>query len=506
MAAFEKVLIANRGEIAVRVIRALREMGIPSVAVYSEADRKSLHVLLADEAVAIGPAPAAQSYLVAQNLIDAARRTGAGAIHPGYGFLSENPDFAVRVRDAGLVFIGPPAEAIAAMGDKAEAKARVKAAGVPVVPGSEGVVGDDEAKRVAREIGYPVLLKAAKGGGGKGMRVVHSEAELEGALRLTRGEAGSAFASTDLLVEKLIVGPRHVEAQIIADEKGRTVFLGERECSLQRRHQKVIEEAPCSLLGAAQRESLGAIAVKAAQSVNYVNAGTCEFLLGSDGSFYFLEMNTRLQVEHPVTELTAGVDLVHEQIRVAQGEALTLPARIEPRGHALECRVYAEDPAHGFRPSAGTIRFLRMPSGPGVRVDAGMYEGFDVPIYYDPMLAKIIVQGANREEARRRMLRALIETRIEGVATNIPYLRWILCQDDVLSNQVDTGWLERVHPRYLAHHSAAKRSEDVAVVAATLFAHQDSARRSARAGESAPGLSLSPWVSVGRARAGRTPR
>ncbi len=503
---FDKVLIANRGEIAVRVLRALREMGIRSVAAYSEADRKSLHVLLADEAAPIGPAPAAQSYLDIGRILDAAKRTGAQAIHPGYGFLSESAAFAAACRDAGLAFIGPTAEAIAAMGDKAEAKSRVKAAGVPVVPGSDGAVDDAGARRAAREAGYPVLLKAAKGGGGKGMRVVRSEAEMDAALRLTRGEAKSAFASDEVLVEKLVESPRHVEAQVLADAHGRTLFLGERECSLQRRHQKVVEEAPCALLDPERRAELGRIAVKAAESVGYVNAGTVEFLLAPDGSFYFLEMNTRLQVEHPVTEMTTGIDLVQEQVRVAAGMRLALPDRIEPRGHAIECRIYAEDPAHGFRPSAGSIGFLRLPAGPGVRTDAGVYEGFQVPVYYDPLLAKIVAHGATREEARRRMQRALVETRIEGPATNIPYLRWILDEPDVVENRVDTGWLERHHGRYSAPGVGPVRREEVAVIAATLFAHREAARRGAAGAPPPNGNGLSPWVRAGRAAGGRRSR
>jgi acetyl-CoA carboxylase biotin carboxylase subunit len=391
------------------------------------------------------------------------------------------------------------------MGDKAEAKARVRAAGVPVVPGSDGVVTDAEARRIAATIGYPILLKAAAGGGGKGMRAVRAEGELDSALRLARGEADSAFGSSDLLVEKLIEGPRHVEAQIIADTHGRTMFLGERECSLQRRHQKVVEEAPCSLLDAERRAALGTIAVKAAESVGYVNAGTVEFLLAPDGAFYFLEMNTRLQVEHPVTEETTGIDLVREQIRVAAGLPLELPQRIEPRGHAIECRIYAEDPAHAFRPSAGRIRFLRLPGGPGIRNDAGVYEGFQVPIHYDPMLAKIVAHGATREIARRRMLRALVETRVEGPSTNIPYLRRILEDGDVVENRIDTGWLERHHARLAPSGSERDRREETAVVAAAIFAHRDASKPAGGPdeGAGANGEALSPWVREGRARRGR---
>jgi acetyl-CoA carboxylase biotin carboxylase subunit len=499
---FEKVLIANRGEIAVRVVRALREMGIRSCAVYSEADRKALHVLLADEAVPIGPPAAADSYLRMDRILEAARRVGAQAIHPGYGFLSENADFSAACEAEGIRFIGPPPSAITAMGDKAEAKEAVSRNGVPVVPGSLEPVGDAEAKGLAAGIGYPVLLKAAKGGGGKGMRAVRQESELASALKLVRGEAKASFGSDDLLIEKLVLNPRHVEAQILADEHGRTVFVGERECSVQRRHQKVIEEAPSPSLGDERRAEFGRVAVKAAESVGYRNAGTVEFLLAEDGSYYFLEMNTRLQVEHPVTEETTGVDLVKEQLRIAAGEKLTLPDRIEPRGHAIECRIYAEDASKGFMPSVGTIRYHRQPNGAGIRVDSGIYLGFEVPIHYDPMLAKLITRGATREEARRRMNSALIEYRIEGPTTNIPFLRWIINHDDYVENRVHTGWLE---PRQGDYHPLGigfGKRDDVAVIAAALYMHRSAraASRSAADGAGADTAGLAPWVRVGRAR------
>jgi acetyl-CoA carboxylase biotin carboxylase subunit len=499
---FDKVLIANRGEISARVARALREMGVRSVAVYSDADRKALHVLLADEAIRIGAAPAAESYLRIDRILAAAKSTGAQAIHPGYGFLAENAAFADACAQAGLAFIGPPASAILTMGDKAEAKEKVSAAGVPVVPGSTGPVGDEEARTIAGEIGYPVLLKAAKGGGGKGMRAVTKEADLRQALRLTRGEAESSFGSPEILIEKFLENPRHVEAQIIADAHGRTVFVGERECSLQRRHQKVIEEAPSPSLGDERRSEFGEVAVKAAEAVGYVNAGTVEFLLAPDGSYYFLEMNTRLQVEHPVTEMTTGVDLVREQVGVAAGEKLSLPPRMEPRGHAIEARIYAEDPAKGFLPSAGAITFLRLPSGPGIRNDEGIYQGFEVPIHYDPMLAKLIAWGTDREEARTRMLRALLEYRIEGPVTNIPYLRWILSEDDYVENRVHTAWLERNQSRFEHKDGSRERRHRIAVVAAAIHAHETAQSASfgqARA-DDAGGDGLSPWVRVGRSR------
>jgi len=503
---FEKVLIANRGEIAVRVIRACREMGIRSCAVYSAADRKALHVLLADEGVQIGAAPASESYLVIDRILAAARKVGAQAIHPGYGFLAENSTFSAACEEAGIAFIGPGPDAITAMGDKAVAKTTVRKAGVPVVPGSAEPVGDAEAKRIAKEIGYPVLLKAAKGGGGKGMRTVKAPGDLASALRLTRGEASASFGSDELLVEKLVENPRHVEAQIIADRHGRTVFVGERECSVQRRHQKVVEEAPSPSLGDERRAEFGDVAAKAAASVGYVNAGTVEFLLAPNGDYYFLEMNTRLQVEHPVTEMTTGIDLVKEQLRVAAGEKLHLPERIEPRGHAIECRVYAEDAARGFLPSVGKIRFLREPAGPGVRNDSGVYAGFDVPVHYDPLLAKLVTWGVDREEARQRARAALVEYRIEGPTTNIPFLRWILSHPDFVENRIDTRWLERVQGSYRHTGIGFGKRDDLAAIAAAIHAHRTSATASLGSGDGRDdGGGLSPWVRVRRAQSlGRT--
>jgi acetyl-CoA carboxylase biotin carboxylase subunit len=498
---FDKVLIANRGEIAVRVIRALREMGIRSCAVYSDADRRALHVLLADEAVRIGPPPAAESYLVQERILDAARKVGAQAIHPGYGFLSENAGFSAACADAGIAFIGPRPEAIAGMGDKAQAKTRASGAGVPVVPGSSEPVGDDEARRVAGDIGYPVLLKAMHGGGGKGMREVRRPEELAAALRLTRGEARSSFGSDELLVEKLVENPRHVEAQIIADHHGRTVFVGERECSIQRRHQKVIEEAPSPSLGDERRADFGRVAVKAAESVGYTNAGTVEFLLSPDGAYYFLEMNTRLQVEHPVTEMTTGTDLVKQQIRVAAGEKLTLPDTPAPRGHAIECRICAEDPSRSFLPSVGRIRYLREPAGPGVRNDSGIYAGFDVPVHYDSMLAKMIVWGAGRREAIARAQAALIEYRVEGPVTNIPFLRWILAHPDYAENRVHTRWLEQVQGGFEHIGVGYGKREQVAVIAAAIHAFRQQASASRRAATDGAGEGALPaWVAAGRAR------
>jgi acetyl-CoA carboxylase biotin carboxylase subunit len=373
---------------------------------------------------------------------------------------------------------------------------------VPVVPGSLEPVSDKDAKKLAAEIGYPVLLKAAKGGGGKGMRAVRSEEELAGALRLVRGEAASSFGSDDLLVEKLVLNPRHVEAQILADHHGRTVFVGERECSVQRRHQKVVEEAPSPSLAADRRAAFGDVAVKAAEAVGYVNAGTVEFLLSEDGSYYFLEMNTRLQVEHPVTEMTTGVDLVKEQLKIAAGEKLTLPDRLEARGHAVECRIYAEDASRNFMPSVGRIHFQRTPAGPGVRNDSGVYAGYDVPIHYDPMLAKLITWGTTREEAIRRGNSALMEYRIEGPTTNIPFLRWILNHPDFQGNRVDTRWLERVQEDYHPLGIGQGKRDDVATIAAAIHAHRTASQAGAagRDGQGGEASGLSPWVRVGRAR------
>ncbi|MEO8624436.1 MAG: acetyl-CoA carboxylase biotin carboxylase subunit, partial [bacterium] len=408
---FRKVLVANRGEIALRVIRACRELGVRSVAVYSEADARAPHVREADEAVLLGPAPSSESYLKGDAIIAAALRTGAEAIHPGYGFLSEREWFARVVRDAGLVWIGPPAEAIAAMGSKTAARELAIAAGTPVVPGTTTALRDaDEAAAVADHFGYPVLLKAAAGGGGKGMRVVHARDELAAALASAQREAKNAFGDDAVYVEKYIVGPRHVEIQVLGDHHGTMLHLGERECSVQRRHQKMIEEAPSVAVSAELRARMGAAAVAAAKAAGYTNAGTCEFLLDASGAFYFLEMNTRIQVEHPVTELVTGIDLVQWQLRIASGERLPFTQEeITPRGWAIECRITSEDPANSFLPSTGRVQYLHVPSGPGVRWDSGIEMGSDISLYYDPMLAKLIVWAPTRAEAVERMHRALLE-------------------------------------------------------------------------------------------------
>ncbi len=444
-----KVLVANRGEIAVRVMRGLRDMGIASVAVYSDADRAALHVRMADEAVRIGEPPPAASYLKIDALLAAARATGADALHPGYGFLSENSDLPEACDAAGLRFIGPPASAMRLMGEKTAARARMKAAGVPVVPGSDGAVADvDAAVAAARAIGFPLLLKAAYGGGGKGMRVVRGEGELAAAFRQTMGEAASAFGRGDVFLERWVERARHVEVQVLADAHGNVIHLGERECSIQRRHQKLVEESPSVAVTPELRARMGEAAVRAAQAAGYVNAGTVEFLLEPSGHFYFLEMNTRLQVEHPVTELVTGLDLVREQVRIAEGHPLALAqADVRARGWAIECRITAEDPERGFTPSVGTIRALRFPAGPGVRNDAGIYPGYTVPIYYDPLLAKLIVWGPDRETAIARLTRALDEYVIAGLPTSLAFHRWLVRDEAFRAGDLSTAFVaERYRP------------------------------------------------------------
>ncbi len=467
---FRKVLVANRGEIAVRIVRALGESGIASAVVYSDADRRALPVLLADEAYRIGPAPSAESYLKAEVIAELAAEIGADAVHPGYGFLAENARFAELCAAAGVAFIGPPPGAIAAMGSKIESRRRMRDAGVPVVPGGEEALPSLEAAvSRAAEIGYPVMLKASAGGGGKGMRLVGSEADLAAAYRTVRSEAAASFGDDALYLEKYLRDPRHVEIQVLADAKGTTVSLGERECSLQRRHQKVVEEAPSPAVGPELRRAMGEAAVTAARAVGYVNAGTCEFLLDGDGRFYFLEMNTRLQVEHPVTEMVTGIDLVRAQLEVAQGQPLPAALHaVEPRGHAIEVRLYAEDPYRNFAPSPGTITRLRWPQGPGVRVDAGVAEGSEVPIFYDSMLAKLIVWGPDRDQAIARLRRALVELRLEGVHTGAPLFRALVEDPDFLAGRLDNGMLDRkLAAGELAVRAAAGDGE-IAVLAAAL--------------------------------------
>jgi acetyl-CoA carboxylase biotin carboxylase subunit len=504
----KKVLIANRGEIAVRTLRGLHEMGIAGVAVYSEADRRSLHVLLADEAYPIGPAPSRESYLKAEALVDLAVRIGADGIHPGYGFLSENANFARLCRDAGVTFIGPSPEAIAAMGSKVESRRLMMAAGVPVVPGGKDPLPDLESAAAAAEtIGYPVMLKAASGGGGKGMRMIPGLPELAAAYRGARSEAAASFGDDSVYMEKYIENPRHVEIQILGDLHGRVVSLGERECSVQRRHQKVVEEAPSIAVTPELRRRMGEAAVAAASAVGYSNAGTVEFLLAKDGSFYFLEMNTRLQVEHPVTELVTGIDLLRAQVRVAEGHPLGPEveniADTGPRGHAIEVRLYAEDPWNRFTPSPGRIERLRLPQGPGVRNDFGVYEGAEVTIHYDPMLGKLIVWAADRERALERLARALSELRIEGIRTNISLFEALLADPDFRSGNLDIGMLDRKLAAGDLQPSHEGRHADLPLVAVAL-AHFEGSQRTRAAAPGAAGEAgsrRSRWGAVARREA-----
>jgi len=443
---FRKVLIANRGEIALRVIRACRELRISTVAVFSEADRDSLHVRLADESVCIGPPPAMQSYNHVARLISAAEVTGADAIHPGYGFLSENAHFAEVCGSCGFVFIGPTPEMIRKMGDKAEARRTMAAAGLPVVPGSDGTLESVEAAlEIAKQINFPVIIKAAAGGGGRGMRVAWDEKQLRAGLGIAQAEAGSAFNNNAVYIEKFIIRPRHIEFQIFGDTHGNLIHLGERECSVQRNHQKLIEESPSPFLSETKRREVGALAVRGAGTIGYVNAGTIEFLFDQDGSFYFMEMNTRIQVEHPVTEEVTDLDLVKEQIRVAAGEKLSVAQdEVEWRGHAIECRINAEDHEHGFRPSPGQITYWYKPGGPGIRVDSHVYAGYTVPSHYDSMIGKLIAYGKDRPEALRRMEIALEEIIVDGIKTTVPFHRMALRDPRFQAGDLDTHFVERL--------------------------------------------------------------
>ncbi len=474
----QKVLIANRGEIAVRIIRACREMGIRSVAVYSDADARAPHVREADEAVHIGGAAASESYLVGERIIEVARQVGAQAIHPGYGFLSEREWFSRAVRDAGLVFIGPPPEAIAAMGSKTAARQLAEKADVPIVPGTTEALADAaEAQTIAERFGYPVLLKAAAGGGGKGMRVVRAPDEMASALETARREAKNAFGDDSVYVEKYIVGPRHVEIQVLADDHGRCVSLGERECSVQRRHQKMIEEAPSVAVTPEVRRAMGDTAVRMAKAAGYRNAGTCEFLLDRDGNYYFLEMNTRLQVEHPVTEFVTGIDLVQWQLRVAAGEAIPDAfEQLTPNGWAIECRITSEDPNNGFLPSTGRISYLHLPAGPGVRWDGGIEVGSEIGLFYDPMLAKLIVWAADREAAVNRMHRALMELAVDGIETSRDFHLRVMEDEEFRRGDIEIQWLERRLASLIAVRPPADATR-VAAIAGALLAERDRAAR-----------------------------
>ncbi|MBL8228347.1 MAG: acetyl-CoA carboxylase biotin carboxylase subunit [Bryobacterales bacterium] len=491
---FRKVLVANRGEIACRVIRALREAKIQSVAVYSDADRASLAVRMADEAVHIGPSISAESYLRISRILDAARQTGAEAIHPGYGFLSENANFADACHAVGLVFIGPSGDSISKLGSKTAARQLAIAAGVPVVPGTEQAVTNvEEARRIVRDIGYPVLLKASAGGGGKGMRRVDREADLESALRDAASEAERSFKSDAVYIEKLVSKPRHIEIQVLGDQHGHMIHLGERECSIQRRHQKVIEESPSPVMlqYPELREAMGEAAVKVARAAGYYNAGTCEFLVDSNRNFYFLEMNTRLQVEHPITELVTGFDLVQWQLKIASGQRLTLKQRdVRWRGSAIECRVYAEDPSMNFLPSPGRILQLREPSGPGVRLDSGVYPGWTVPMEYDPLLAKLAVWAEDRPTAIARLERAIDEYSVAGIKTNLSFFRQLLADPEFAAGNLHTGFIEE----FFARQSEQPPSKELLQLAAYTAALHDSRKRAAPKSAS---QDVSRWRSSG---------
>lgn len=443
---FKKILIANRSEIAVRIIRACKELGIKSVAVYSQADENSLHVHMADEAICIGPAQSKDSYLNTQAIISAAEVTGADAIHPGYGFLAENAEFAEICKECNIQFIGPSAQVIRMMGDKARAKETMKKAGVPVVPGSDGIVDNVETGlKIARETGFPIIMKAVAGGGGKGMRLVREESEFENAFLMARAEAEASFNNKDLYIEKYIEKPRHIEIQVLGDNYGNILHFGERECSIQRRHQKLLEEAPSSFVSEKLRKKMGEVAIKGSKAVNYNSAGTIEFLMNKNHEFYFMEMNTRIQVEHPVSEIVNDFDLIKGQIKVAANEKLTLEQKdIKIKGHAIECRINAEDPSNNFIPSPGKLESLNFPGGPGIRIDSHIYQGYTVPPYYDSLLAKIIAYGATREEALIRMNRALDEFEVEGVKTTAPFHKFVINNDNFKNGNFDTHFLEEI--------------------------------------------------------------
>ena len=495
---FKKILIANRGEIAVRVVRACRELGISPVVVYSDVDRASLHVRKADEAYHIGPATASESYLNMPKLLDVARKSGAEAIHPGYGFLSENALFNRACREAGIKFIGPTPEAMELMGSKTRARQTMEKAGVPFVRAPKGLDSLEQASEIAAKIGYPVMLKAAGGGGGKGMREVRTPKELASALEQAKSEAMRSFKDDEVYIEKLIVNPRHIEVQILGDEHSNLVYLGERECSVQRRHQKVLEESPSAFVDSEMRRRMGETAVRVGKAAGYSNAGTVEFLVDEQKNFYFLEVNARLQVEHPVTEFVTGLDLVHLQIRIADGEKLPVKQEeVAVRGHAIECRVYAEDPDNNYMPSPGTITRLLQPSGPGIRRDSGVYEGWTVPIDYDPLLAKVIGYASTRQEAIARLDRAMYEYFVGGIKTNISLFRRILRDPDFIAGKINTGYLDRLLERGSGEAPEARaRDSRVAALAAALFTQMENG--SVAAGEKVNGTAASHWKRAAR--------
>ena len=480
----KKILVANRGEIALRVLRSARELGIKTVAVFSEADRNALHVRYADEAVCIGPAPSSSSYLCGDKIIAAAKQLKADAIHPGYGFLSENSDFAKNVKAAGIIFIGPSAEAIEIMGSKLAAKKAVSKYGIPMVPGTDEAIGDvEKAKSLAKTIGYPILIKASAGGGGKGMRIVEGEKDFEAQMERAVSEAKSAFGDGAVFVEKYITSPKHIEIQVLGDQQGNIIYLFERECSIQRRHQKVVEEAPSPVVSPEMRKAMGEAAVKVAKACNYYGAGTVEFILDEKLNFYFLEMNTRLQVEHPVTEAITGIDLVKQQIYIAEEKALTIKQeKLAINGHAIEIRVYAEDPKNNFLPDIGKLLTYTRPQGPGIRVDDGFEQGMDIPIYYDPMIAKLIVHGKDREEALQRMRRAIEEYDISGIETTLPFCFFVMNHEQFISGKFDTKFVENYFsPEKLDMNANANELKVAAALAGHLFNQHK--------GEAAPQLS-----------------
>ncbi|GAB4127827.1 MAG: acetyl-CoA carboxylase biotin carboxylase subunit [Raineya sp.] len=480
MRKIKKLLVANRGEIAVRVMRSAKEMGIETVAVFSTADRKALHVRYADQAVCIGEAPSSESYLRGDKIIEVAQQVGADAIHPGYGFLSENANFAKAVQAAGLIFVGPPIEAIEVMGSKLAAKEAVKHFDVPMVPGTAGAITDvREAKKIAKEIGYPVLIKASAGGGGKGMRVVENQEEFEEQMERAVSEAISAFGDGAVFIEKYITAPKHIEVQILGDMHGNIVHLFERECSIQRRHQKVIEEAPSPVLTPQVRKAIGEAAVKVAQACHYYNAGTVEFVMDSNLNFYFLEMNTRLQVEHPVTEQITGVDLVKEQIRIAQGEPISFRQEdLHILGHAIEVRVYAEDPKNNFLPDIGKLQTYKRPQGAGIRIDDGFEQGMEIPIYYDPMIAKLIATGKNREEAISRMIRAIEEYQITGIETTLNFCKYVLEHPVFVSGKFDTNFVKNYFIPEKLQSSPSKEATEVGALLINQLFEQKNAQNS----------------------------
>jgi acetyl-CoA carboxylase biotin carboxylase subunit len=496
----KKVLVANRGEIAVRVIRGLRELGIPSVAVFSEADRSALHVQMADQALCIGPPAPAESYLNMDAIVAAARKSRAVAVHPGYGFLSENSTFARRCEEEGLIFVGPTSAALALVGDKVASRATMSKAGIPIIPGMSNK-GTDPGRFAteAKKIGYPVLIKASAGGGGKGMMVIHSPKELKAAVEASMRVAGGAFGDKSVYLEKYLPAPRHVEFQVLADTRGNVVHLFERECSIQRRHQKIVEETPSVALDDRLRTRMGEAAVAAIKAAGYTNAGTVEFLLDDQGHFYFLEVNARLQVEHPITEMTAGVDLIHQQIAIAAGKKLAFGQKdIRRRGHAIECRIYAENPANDFMPSSGKVLFLKEPSGPGVRHDCGIYSGCEVPVHYDPILSKVIVWAENREAARKRMLSALSEMVIMGIHTTVPFLQDVVAHGEFAAGNTHTDFIDKFMTPW--KQGADEKLLEVLLTAAAI----DSQNRTRPATDSSsiPRRKLSPWQTGGGWRIG----